>query len=75
MTLQPSLPAASPEQPVATVPNVPAVLAAPAAGANGSALPKPSRLPRARGGSWLLRILLPAAAVVAVLAVVGVWFV
>jgi HlyD family secretion protein len=75
MTLQPSLPAASPEPPATGGANGPAVLAAPAGGANGSALPKPSRLPRARRGSRALRILLPAAAVVAVLAAAAVWFV
>jgi multidrug efflux pump subunit AcrA (membrane-fusion protein) len=74
MSLQPADPAASPEATVPTNGEVPVLQPAQAGGPVVSRLPKPSRLPQARRGSWLFRLLVPAALLLLVLVVAGVWF-
>jgi HlyD family secretion protein len=77
MTLQPSLSAASVEQPVASSANGPGLHPAPTASPNGASLPKPSRLPQARRGRKAFAFILPAAAVVLAAGMVGIylfWF-
>ncbi len=73
MTLQSSLPASPPEQPVSSHSSAPVLQPAPLGSTNGASLPNPSRLPqRRRQGSRLL-FLVPVGIVVLVAIVATVW--
>jgi hypothetical protein len=74
MSLQPDVPAASPERPAPIAANGPVVQASPIASPNGPGLGQASRLPRGKRAAKGARFIVPAVVLVLLLAGLGVWF-